>query len=46
VTTLASAVASASGLDWLICGCVAVVTASVCTYRVTTRRFGWGPADT
>lgn len=36
----------ASALDWTICGSVGLLTASVWTFRVLTRRFGWGPSDT
>jgi hypothetical protein len=46
VRTFAPVLASGSGLDWLICGFVGLITASVCAYRATTRRFGWGPRDT
>lgn len=46
MTVLASVLASASGLDWTICGCLGVLTTSVWTFRVATRRFGWGPRDT
>jgi hypothetical protein len=46
VTTFASVLASSSALDWTISGCVAMITASAFAYRLTTRRFGWGPRDT
>jgi hypothetical protein len=35
-----------SGLRWMIFGCVSLVVTSVSTYRMLTRRFGWGPRDT
>ena len=44
--TLAFLVASASGLDWAICGSVSLFAAFVASYRLLTRRTGWGPSDT
>jgi hypothetical protein len=46
VTIVASALVSSSVLEWTICGCVALITASALSYRITARRFGWGPSDT
>jgi hypothetical protein len=38
--------ASMSGFDWTIFGCVALVAISVGAFRTATRRFDWGPRDT
>ena len=43
---LAFLVASASGLDWAIFGSLSVFAAFVASYRLLTRRAGWGPSDT
>ena len=45
MTTFASVLALSSAFDWTICGCVALLTTSAFSYRVTARRFGWGPRD-
>jgi len=46
VTNFIGVLASSTGLDWMICGCVGMVATTVGTYRMLTRRFGWGPSDT
>jgi hypothetical protein len=46
VTTGVSVLASSAVLDWAICGCVALINATALAYRLTARRFGWGPRDT
>ena len=46
MTTFVTALASSSVLDLTICGCVALIGVSACSYRLTTRWFGWGPLDT
>jgi len=46
VSAIAFLIASSTGLDWMVCGCVGLVLTSVGTYRTVTRRFGWGPSDT
>lgn len=32
-------------IDWAVVGSIATLLTSAVSYRVVTRRFGWGPSD-